>query len=206
MTTPKRIRRKGYSLKPGEIGCFLSHASAWKKCQELNEPIVVLEDDLHVSPTLPDAINQAIPYVEKLGFLRLGRVLPESSIDLLRLQNDLRIVKYTKPVKGGQGYILTPKAAQKLIHKAASWHDPVDDFIEKEWLHKVDVYGVEPAPLNHDLELESEIGNRGKPKTPVWKRCRREIYRSSEWCLQQVHLIPLILKIKLGLLKIEQDS
>jgi hypothetical protein len=31
--------------KPGVQGCFLSHWSLWKKCLELNEPIIVLEHD-----------------------------------------------------------------------------------------------------------------------------------------------------------------
>ena len=30
---------------PGEIGCFASHLSLWKRCVEIDEPIVILEDD-----------------------------------------------------------------------------------------------------------------------------------------------------------------
>lgn len=33
----------------GEVGCFLSHFELWKKCIEINEPIVVLEDDAIVT-------------------------------------------------------------------------------------------------------------------------------------------------------------
>jgi hypothetical protein len=31
--------------KPGVQGCFLSHWNLWKKCVELNEPLIVLEHD-----------------------------------------------------------------------------------------------------------------------------------------------------------------
>jgi len=31
--------------RPGVQGCFLSHWSLWKKCVELNEPIIILEHD-----------------------------------------------------------------------------------------------------------------------------------------------------------------
>jgi hypothetical protein len=31
--------------KPGVQGCFLSHWTLWKKCIELNEPIIILEHD-----------------------------------------------------------------------------------------------------------------------------------------------------------------
>ena len=33
-------------LTKGEVGCFLSHWKAWKQCIKLNEPVLVLEDDL----------------------------------------------------------------------------------------------------------------------------------------------------------------
>ena len=30
----------------GEVGCALSHINLWKKCVKLNEPILVMEDDI----------------------------------------------------------------------------------------------------------------------------------------------------------------
>ena len=33
----------------GPLGCYLSHAAAWRKCVELGVPIVVMEDDLEIS-------------------------------------------------------------------------------------------------------------------------------------------------------------
>jgi len=33
-------------LTNGEVGCILSHIKLWKKCVELNEPILILEDDV----------------------------------------------------------------------------------------------------------------------------------------------------------------
>ena len=36
-------------LTSGEVGCFLSHYGLWKKCIELDEPILILEDDAIVT-------------------------------------------------------------------------------------------------------------------------------------------------------------
>jgi glycosyl transferase family 25 len=39
---------------PGEMGCFDSHFRLWEKCIELNEPIMILEDDVVFSrPWIP---------------------------------------------------------------------------------------------------------------------------------------------------------
>ena len=37
---------RGKEMSDGERACFASHYSLWQKCVELNEPIVVLEDDV----------------------------------------------------------------------------------------------------------------------------------------------------------------
>lgn len=43
--TWKSLGIKSYIGKPGAAGCWLSHFYLWKKCVELNEPIIVLEHD-----------------------------------------------------------------------------------------------------------------------------------------------------------------
>jgi glycosyl transferase family 25 len=32
-------------ITSGEVGCFISHYILWKKCIELDEPIIIFEDD-----------------------------------------------------------------------------------------------------------------------------------------------------------------
>lgn len=39
---------RGKELSAGERACFASHYSLWQKCVELNEPIVVIEDDVEL--------------------------------------------------------------------------------------------------------------------------------------------------------------
>jgi len=34
--------------KKGAVGCSLSHIRLWKKCVELNEPIIIIEDDVNL--------------------------------------------------------------------------------------------------------------------------------------------------------------
>ena len=202
----KRLAKKGYSLNPGELGCFASHYSLWQKCFLLNEPIVILEDDIQFNEHLNTVLVCIEKYIQQLGLVRLSRTLKPSFIKLFSMPNESMMVKYTKPAKGGMGYVLSPKAAKKLINKTKDWHDPADDFLEKEWLHNVKIFGVEPPCLTHDFEINSEIGERKKCVQPVLKRVRREIYRSSEWLLNQIVALPFNAKIKLGLFKIEKNT
>ncbi len=202
----KRLAKKGYSLNPGELGCFASHYSLWQKCFLLNEPIVILEDDIHFNEHLNTILVCIEKYIHQLGLVRLSRTLKPSFIKLFSMPNESMMVKYTKPAKGGMGYVLSPKAAKKLINKTKDWHDPADDFLEKEWLHNVKIFGVEPPCLTHDFEVDSEIGERKKCVQPVLKRVQRELYRSSEWLLNQAVSLPFNAKIKLGLFKIEKNT
>lgn len=202
----RRVSRKGYSLKPGELGCFASHYLLWEKCLILNEPIVILEDDVLLKKALSETLFYVRKHIHQLGLIRLSRTLLDPSfITLSYFSDTAKMVKYTKPAKGGMGYVLSPDAAKKLINSTENWHDPADDFLEKEWLHRVTVFGIEPPCLTHDHLLESEIGDRKKITQPITKRIKREIYRSTEWLLNQTVQLPLIIKIKLGLFKLGKN-
>lgn len=203
---PKRIRRKGYSLNPGEMGCFASHYSLWEKCIALNEPIVILEDDVHLRKKLSLVLSHVKTYICQLGMVRLSRTLEPTFINVSSFEDTSMIVKYTKPAKGGMGYVLSPGSAKKLILKLKTWYEPVDDYLEKEWLHKMSIFGIEPPCLTHDNSVPSEIGDRKKQKMFLFIRIRREIYRSGEWFLNQIHQFPLNLKIRLGIFKFEKNS
>lgn len=207
----RRFSRKGYPLKEGELGCFASHYLLWEKCVHLNKPIVILEDDVQLNAEFKNILGYVEKHIHQLGLVRLSRTLKPTFIKISDFIHSpsldkSMLVRYTKPAKGGMGYILSPVAAKKLINNAKNWYDPVDDFLEKEWLHKVSIFGIEPLCLNHDNDALSEIGNRSKPSVSTYQKIKRESYRSSEWFLNQVQQLPLNIKIRLGLFNIEQNS
>jgi GR25 family glycosyltransferase involved in LPS biosynthesis len=57
-------------MTKGEIGCILSHIKAWEKCVELQEPIIVLEDDVEILD--PDYQSKVNFYSERYDFLYLS--------------------------------------------------------------------------------------------------------------------------------------
>ncbi|WP_052737496.1 glycosyltransferase family 25 protein [Grimontia sp. AD028] len=175
----KRLNRKGYSLTPGEKGCFTSHYLLWQKCVELNEPIVVLEDDIGVLDNFKEDVKKVINIVDKYGLVRLITFLEDKYVSDKYEHKNLCIVSYKKPVLGTQGYVLSPNAARKLITASEEWYEPVDVFIDNEWRHKAGIYCAIPSCITH-LDESSDIGCRRKPKVSLTQRAKREIYRFIE--------------------------
>lgn len=110
---------------PGHQGCFLSHFQLWKKCLDINEPILILEHDGVFIRELPgDVLNHFT------DVLFLDSFSPYDSDYEVNVENSLcRPIKYHRPkgqiwhavgehLSGAYGYIIKPQAADKLINFA----------------------------------------------------------------------------------------
>ena len=60
-------------ISQGEVGCFLSHYLLWKKCIDLNEPILVLEDDAIITDEFD--IEKIEKLTDEYNFIYLGWIL-----------------------------------------------------------------------------------------------------------------------------------
>ncbi|WQW88798.1 glycosyltransferase family 25 protein [Helicobacter pylori] len=59
-------------LLPQEFGCYLSHYFLWKECVKLNQPVVILEDDVALEPNfmqaLEDCLKSPFDFVKLFGW------------------------------------------------------------------------------------------------------------------------------------------
>uniref|UniRef100_UPI0004630EC4 glycosyltransferase family 25 protein n=1 Tax=Helicobacter pylori TaxID=210 RepID=UPI0004630EC4 len=59
-------------LLPQEFGCYLSHYFLWKECVKLNQPIVILEDDVTLESNfmqaLEDCLKSPFDFVKLFGW------------------------------------------------------------------------------------------------------------------------------------------
>ena len=82
----------------GQVACYLSHVELWKKCIELNEPILIAEDDpLYSEKSLQDILHtyQRIPVDSDFASIVYNPLLSHDSEcdDLcVRLSQDLGTV------------------------------------------------------------------------------------------------------------------
>ncbi|WQR99853.1 glycosyltransferase family 25 protein [Helicobacter pylori] len=56
-------------LLPREFGCYLSHYLLWKECVKLNQPVVILEDDVALEPNFMQALEDCLK--SPFDFVRL---------------------------------------------------------------------------------------------------------------------------------------
>ena len=97
------------SLTKGEVGCFLSHWEVWKKCVEMNEPVMVLEDDARITDNF--SMEEIEQYLQTYSFLYLGWKEMETSVPI-----DGKVVQPVYPY-WTLAYVITPESAEILIRQ-----------------------------------------------------------------------------------------
>ena len=95
-------------ITKGEIGCVLSQYKLWKKCVELNEPILILEDDVDIlEPRWEEKVEEYLDY----DLLYVGRKYitgVKKSID-----NNIETPGFSYWLSS---YIISPAFAAELIN------------------------------------------------------------------------------------------
>ncbi|WP_232060920.1 glycosyltransferase family 25 protein [Vibrio taketomensis] len=73
----KSKRFKGYALTKPELGCFASHISLWRKCIDLNENILIMEDNFELSGNLKHQIANINQLTSDYGLVKIGNSIKE---------------------------------------------------------------------------------------------------------------------------------
>lgn len=115
---------EGRPLTKGEIGCFLSHWNLWLKCIEIDQPIMILEDDVVFQQSYnEEKIEQLIT---EYDLLYLSRFEYRKN-DVVSINDELEIPAHPY---WGSGYVITPDTAKKLISTDINQNIiPVDEYL-----------------------------------------------------------------------------
>lgn len=166
----------GYDLNPGEIGCYKSHLQICARAIELNQPVLALEDDVLINPTLVDFLRKLEPeiYQHDFDILRLSGLHPKPQYKIISGQ--FEFVRFLRQPSGTQGYIIKPEAAKKFSAFARKIFLAIDDTLDRDYIHGLKVYGYQPYLIEHDMALQSEIGARKfKTKSLRLKLCKEPL-------------------------------
>jgi len=170
----KRLRKYGYDLLPGEIGCFLSHRTIWKTVIDRNRPALILEDDFLINnQSISEHLNKILTKINQLKVVRFHAIFEKKVTSHGKITN-LDLVTYSGNPSGATAYMVSPDAAKTLRNRTKEIIIPVDDFIDHEWRHGMVVYGLLPYPIS-TTELESEIGTRNKPQQNILMKLSTEV-------------------------------
>ena len=138
---------QGYELTANEIGCYLSHKEAWKRCVEKNVPTLILEDDFVLTPEFGHIIQTLLSNPDPWSFIRL-QGLYEVSYEEVCLIDDIRLVKNIGDAVGATAYLLKPEIARTLIHESSDIYEPADHFLEHQKKHGLEFLAVRPYPVD----------------------------------------------------------
>ena len=127
-----------------ELGCFLSHHALWGEIAAGSEPVLVLEDDVMLSPRLKDLLGQ-VAAIRGLDLLNLENFERRRFLTGERraLGDGLVLLGVSRDKSGSAAYLLWPEGARKLLKRAQRGAAPVDAFLHG--LKVLASFQVEPA-------------------------------------------------------------
>ena len=168
-----KFLNKTAANSPGRRGCFLSHFELWKKCVELDEPILILEHDGLVIRDLPlDALDTFTdilnldPFRSDDGYDKKVKSSINSPISTIS-----PVFKKTslcgECIIGAYGYVIKPLGASKLIDHAINIGIlPTDKYIGTSIVDikstNVPVVRLHPYFATRSIKENSSTKNLGK--------------------------------------------
>jgi GR25 family glycosyltransferase involved in LPS biosynthesis len=159
----ERLKEKDFDKfnMPGVVGCFMSHYLLWRKCIELDEPIMIFEDDVKFYRNFVEIDWQDIL------ILVLGKTSYENEPYKTHLENPVgnpQPKKYpNSSMPGTVGYAIKPSAAKRLVKFYRTYHTSADNAINQS-IVTIEYHNYLMG--RHRLEEE---GNFSYVKSKDWK-------------------------------------
>lgn len=134
--------------RPDNVGaCFASHYLLWKKCIELNEPILILEHDAIFVNNLPDIDIDMCVNFGRPSYIRPDHIIFEEPKDGLNTPVQINFL-------GHHAYAIAPKAAKIFCNDVEKRQlAPNDIWIDTEaypWLKE-----YRPYPIHADTDFST---------------------------------------------------
>lgn len=191
----ERHRRVG--LSGSELGCFASHFKLWEKCLELDQPIVIMEDDIIIHASFLEAIVVAEKKKEKFPYLRLAGInLDNRAYKTQGKVGNFNLIDHVKGPSGAQCYFLTPRAARSFIDNAKIWYLAVDDYMDRYWRNGVRCLSLVPYPVIR-AEFKTDMRRLTKRKKSLYFRIKKEFFALVERFRRSIYRIKHGYKIQL---------
>ncbi len=152
--------RNNKSWMRGQIGCFLSHHTAWNKISQSNERFsAVFEDDVHISDDLKLILADDSWIPDEVDIIRL-----ETSTNRVRLTLRPLLIHAERKIYGVKsttwctgGYIINRRTAQQLIDLPAQYHQPSDvilfNFEDSTIAKKLNILQCQPSLCTQDKHV-----------------------------------------------------
>ena len=168
-----------FSLRTGEIGCFLSHRNIWAEIQARDiDAALIIEDDAGVGlEAFAQSIALASRYVDELGYIQLQTRPTAHPATLIEAEGSCQL---KIPQIGGlrtTAQIVSKDAAAHLSRLSDRIDRPVDTFVQSHWqtgLRPAAIYPSGVADIADQLDGTTIQGGR----KGIFEKLGREFNRS----------------------------
>ena len=175
---------KGRPLTRGELGCYSSHFEAWRQLVAgEHDQYIILEDDVIVDWDYLAAFARMDHAAAGHHYIRLYYKKP---VQTRAIEKDYGararwLTEVTGYCFGTQGYLITRRAARLFLDRFRTVRRPVDDEMDRSWIHGIPNLAVFPFPILERAQ-ESGIGlARFEPvQVPARLRLKRTLARNRE--------------------------
>ena len=150
----------GRELSRGVLACSLSHLRALQRVVDERLPeVVVFEDDTRPLPAFADILKARDSFPAGWDIVTFHSLFEGASAVPLPqepLVGEFRLCRYRRTPMGTQAYLITNRAAKRVLEVADPIGLPADEILFRARPAALDVYGVDPAPVVHE-DFPSEI-------------------------------------------------
>jgi GR25 family glycosyltransferase involved in LPS biosynthesis len=168
-----------FDLKPGEIGCFLSHRRCWQAILDSGKDGgLIIEDDVVFEPErLAKALDLALKHAPKSAYIRLPMKSGRDKGRIIAEADGVVLLECRQPGPGTLGQYVGKDAARALLEKTRRFDRPIDTFLQVPVLHKVPILALLPAMMR---EMGGDIGQSTiqRDARSLGLKLRRELARA----------------------------
>ncbi|MCB1720767.1 MAG: glycosyltransferase family 25 protein [Alphaproteobacteria bacterium] len=178
---PRRRAAHGRDLKPGELGCFLSHRNFYRFMLEKElDYALLLEDDARLAPETKDTLEALINKNIDFDIIRLlgsPKVARGKHRKITPLYKDFHLVRLRTAPGGAHATLISRQGAEKLVRACQKFAFPIDTVLGRGWETGVNALSIQPGLAVQDLSFDSSIGEERHDKTTTPKGLKFKITR-----------------------------
>jgi GR25 family glycosyltransferase involved in LPS biosynthesis len=138
--------RYPFELGKGEIACFLSHRSVWRRIAEgSGDFALVLEDDVELdSPVFAAQLAWALSAATADDLVRFPRKARTDQGAALAKTDTASLILPVPPGLQTCAALVGRRAAGRLLAQTENFDRPIDAFLQMNWVHGVRICALQP--------------------------------------------------------------
>lgn len=136
------------SLIPGEVGCYASHLTVYKRMVLDGLPYaLVLEDDVGLSDDLQQTLAETVAAAPAgWDYIHLSGIVRRTVYSVAELSGGRHLVRHSRIPTNTGGYLISLSGAMKMLEPGLRVR-PIDQDFRYPWVRGLDFLAVYPSPV-----------------------------------------------------------